>query len=55
MNCPNNFLNQKIWNLVDDWDFYKKFHIHSRAFSLSKISNNFEKNFLLFPEKILKH
>ena len=55
INCPNNFLNQKICNLVDDWDFDQKFYIHRGEFPLSKTANNFEKYCFIFPEKILKY
>ena len=54
MNCKNNFLNKKIWNLVDDWDFDKNFHIHRGKLLLSKTTNNLEKYCLLFPKKIPK-
>ena len=47
MNWPGNFLNQKIWNLVDDTDFNKHFHLHTNLLrhTLSKTAIHNELSF----------
>ena len=52
MNCPGNFLNQKIWNLVGDTDFNKNFHFQPKGRPLFKTAFIFVKLCLLFTEKI---
>ena len=43
MNWPGNFLNQKIWNFVDDRDFNKNLDIQSKGHPLSKTACIFVK------------
>ena len=43
MNFPGNFLNQKIWKLIEDTDFNKNVHIRSKGHPLSKTAFNFVK------------
>ena len=43
MNCPGNFLYQKIWNLIGDADFNKKFHFQSKGHPLFKTAFIFVK------------
>ena len=38
---PDNFVNKKIWNLIEYTDFNKRFHIQSKGHSLSQTA--FEK------------
>ena len=40
MNWLDYFLNQKIWNLIDDLDFNKNFHLHTKGHPLSKTSKD---------------
>ena len=43
MNWPGNFLNKKIWNLVDDTDFNKNFHLNTWGHPLTKLAFIFVK------------
>ena len=51
MNWPDNFVNQKMCNLVDETDFNKNIYLHTKGHSLTKTAFIFIKLCLLFKEK----